>query len=86
MLLLAPEVHAQVCEAITSKRFPTNTTQANLLEEEDYQLTEEELSDIMSDEIPLPFSFVLALSRNKTNRSKLPSNAIVIEDPVEQYY
>jgi len=91
LLSLSPEVHAQVRDAITSKRVaPEEVTQSNILYEP--SLTEEELSYLMPDEMPLPFAeeikptSIMALSTPSAVRSALPANAIIVDDPIEQYY
>jgi len=91
LLSLSPEVRAQVRDAITSKRVaPKEVTQSNMLDEP--SLTEEELSYLMPDEMPIPFAeaieptSIMALSTPSATRSTLPANAIIVEDPIEQYY
>jgi len=91
LLSLSPEVRTQVQDAITSKRVaPKEVTQLNILYEP--SLTEEELSYLMPDEMPLPFAeeieptSIMALSTPSAARSALPANAIIVEDPIEQYY
>ena len=88
LLSLAPEVRAQVRDAITSKRVTNKeNVQANLLQEA--SLTEEELSYLMPDEIPLPFDSeetVPAMTFSKYERRRPTSGAIIVEDPIDQYY
>jgi hypothetical protein len=90
LLSLAPEVRAQVREAISSKRVPNNTAHsANL---QNAYLTEEELSYLMPDEVPLPFveepepASIMALATSQEKPPSLPSNAIIVEDPIDEYY
>jgi len=87
LLSLAPEVRAQVREAITSKRVPTKEpTPSNVYQDTD--LTPEELSYLMPDEIPVSFDTdptpIMALS--STSASTPTSRGIIIDDPIEQYY
>jgi hypothetical protein len=89
-LSLAPEVRAQIREAISSKRVPNVTAQLNTLQEA--YLTEEELSYIMPDEVPLPFvedpepASIMVLATSQLGPSLIPSNTIIVEDPIDQYY
>ena len=89
LLSLSPEVRAQVRDAITSKRVQNKeVTQANTLQE--IELTEEELSYLMPDEELVPYSTpskpMPIMPLTQTKQEKLPSNAIVVQDPIEQYY
>jgi hypothetical protein len=55
-------------------------------------LTEEELSYIMPDEVPLPFvedpepASIMVLATSQLGPSLIPSNTIIVEDPINQYY
>ena len=87
LLSLAPEVRAQVRDAITSKRVQNkDVAQANVLQEN--QLTEEEMSYLMPDEELVPFNEdaqVLIMPFARVEK-KLPNDAIIVEDPIDQYY
>jgi hypothetical protein len=90
LLSLSPEVRAQVRDAITSKRVANKeVTQAN-----SYQnvLTPEELSYVFPDELPYLFDDedkatpIMALTTADSKKPDETKNAIVIEDPIDQYY
>ena len=87
LLSLAPEVRTQVRDAITSKRIQNkDVAQTNVLQET--ELTEEERSYLMLDEELVPFNEdeqvpIMPFARVE---KKLPNDAIIVEDPIDQYY
>jgi hypothetical protein len=87
LLSLSPEVRAQIRDATSSKRVaPKDSAQSNLLEESD--LTEDELSYLMPDEMILNDiepTYTSTTMRNDEGPHLTPGS-IVIEDPIEKYY
>ena len=90
LLSLAPEVCAQLHEAISLRRIPTKDSAPTLMVHE-LSLTDEDFSYLLEDEIalfdqpPVPVS-VGALSKPTVSSTNLLEDAIIIDDPINQYY
>jgi len=90
LLSLSPEVRAQVRDAITSKRVANK----EVIQANSYQdvLTPEELTYVFPDETPYLFdeendtTLIMALTMPDLKKQMESKNAIVIEDPIDQYY
>ena len=90
LLSLAPEVCTQLCEAISSRHIPTKDSAPTLMMHEPL-LMDEDLSYLLEDEItlfdqpPVPV-LVDALSKPTVSSTNLLEDAIIIDDPIDQYY
>jgi hypothetical protein len=90
LLSLVPEVCTQIREAITHKRVLNVAVQSNTLQEA--YLTEEELTYLMPDEVPLPFleetepAAIMALLAPPQKQLSIPLDAIIVDDPINEYY
>jgi hypothetical protein len=89
LLSLSPEVRSQVRDATSSRRIPlkegANATHATLLQEE--TLTEGELALLFDDEEYASYSTQIGPTIDKSSINKpLPSNATIIDDPIDNYY
>ena len=91
LLSLAPEVRAQLREAISSRCIPTKDSAMTLMMHE-LSLTDEDLSYLLEHEIALfdqpPASVSIGvLSKPRVSLTNLPEDAIIImDDSIDQYY
>jgi hypothetical protein len=87
---LASEVRTQIRKAITHKRVPNVVVQSNTLQQA--YLMEEELIYLMPDEVPLPFleetepAAIMVLLAPLQKQSSIPLDAIIVDDPIDEYY
>ena len=90
LLSLAPEVHVQLREVILLRRILTKDSMLTLMMHE-LLLMDEDLSYLLEDEIILfdqPPAPVLigVLSKPRVSLMNLLEDAIIINDPIDQYY